>query len=83
MTKKHRKSKALAKVGIPPLPSNIGGSAVSQIWELYHLARRGRMEVAKASRLVYMLTSMVKAYENSELERRIRELEERQRARVS
>lgn len=83
MTKKDRKSKGLAKGGIPPLPENVSRSAVLNIWELYHLARKGRMDIAKASRLVYMLTSMVKAHELADLERRIRELEERQSRRAS
>ena len=59
----------------PPLPQNVGESAVRGIWELYCLARRGRMDVQKACRLTYMLSAMVKANEQSELERRIRELE--------
>lgn len=75
--KKKPNNKDMGTARIPPLPDNVGQSAVQAIWELYHLARRGRMDVAKASRLTYMLTAMVKAHEHSELERRIRELESR------
>lgn len=74
MTKPMAKNK---KATTPPLPQNVGESAVRAIWELYCMARRGRMEVQKACRLTYMLTAMVKAHEHSELERRVRELETR------
>lgn len=66
---------AKRKETTPPLPQNVGESAVRGIWELYCMARRGRMEVQKACRLTYMLSAMVKAHEYSELERRVRELE--------
>lgn len=71
-------AKAKKKEATPPLPQNVGESAVRGIWELYCLARRGRMDVQKACRLTYMLSAMVKAHEHSELERRIQELETRQ-----
>ena len=63
------------KAATPPLPQNVGESAVRGIWELYCLARRGRMDVQKACRLTYMLSAMCKAHEHGELERRVRELE--------
>lgn len=66
------------KESTPPLPVNVGETAVRGIWELYCLGRRGRMDVQKACRLTYMLSAMVKAHEHSELERRLRELEARQ-----
>ena len=66
------------KEATPPLPQNVGESAVRGIWELYCMARRGRMDVQKACRLTYMLSAMTKAHEHSELERRILELESRQ-----
>ena len=70
------------KEGTPPLPQNVGDCAVRGIWELYCLARRGRMDVQKACRLTYMLSAMVKAHEHSELERRVRELESHQAGRA-
>jgi hypothetical protein len=74
MTKSMAKNK---KETTPPLPQDVGGSAVRGIWELYCLARRGRMDVQKACRLTYMLSAMVKAHEHSELERRLQALESR------
>lgn len=66
----------------PPLPQKVGDAAVREIWRLYSLARRGRMDAQRACRLTYMLTAMVKAHEHSELERRVRELEAHSGART-
>lgn len=74
MSKSMEKKK---KETTPPLPHNVGESAVRGIWELYCMARRGRIDVQKACRLTYMLSAMVKAHEHSELERRLQALESR------
>lgn len=67
---------------LPPTPARINLSSAEYIRQemarVYREARARTLETAEASRLIYMLSQITKAYELSVIEKRLTDLEQAQ-----
>lgn len=60
----------------PPRALTKVGHVRSEMAKVYRLARTGKLGVQDASKLTYILTNIAKVIENSDLEDRVKALEE-------
>jgi hypothetical protein len=68
--------------GVSPPPVRVGrmdtaSGVLREMTKIYRAARRGELPLADACRLTYMLQSMGRLFETTELERRMKALEDR------
>lgn len=78
-------SRAIAGEYLPVTPSKVNlanpESIRQEMARVYREARGNKLDAQDASRLIYMLSQIAKAYELGVIEQRIEMLEEQQRAR--
>jgi len=79
-TKHHPQVRTVSGEVLSPTPPRINLSSAETIRQemarVYREARSGQIDTNEASKLIYMLSQITKAYELGEIEKRLAELEQ-------